>query len=104
MSVILEKFEWANPSLVFFDSGSWKKLSAPAYGEKVPSGSLPMADLGGGGERESGLEPESGLPDSIHDSRSSISWTSERRFWTLNFLDFGLLIVPAIDLGLGLGF
>lgn len=91
----------AKPSLVLFDSGSWINFSAPAYGEKEPSGSLPIGDFFGGGERESGLEPESGLHDSIHDSRSSISWTSVRRFCSLNFLDFGCLIAPAINLGLG---
>lgn len=48
--------------MVFFDRGNWTNLSAPAYVEKEPSGSLPIGDFDGGEERDIGFEPESSFP------------------------------------------
>lgn len=93
MSVISLYLAPAKPSLVFFDNGSWLNFTEPTYREKEPSCSRPIGALWVNGSDQRGLKPESGLPESIHDSRKSISSTSAWRFWNLNFFDLGLLIL-----------
>ena len=87
--------------MVFCDNGRRSNLSQPAYGENESPSILPMGALEGGGASDRGLEPESGLPNSIHDSRSSISWSSVRRFCLTNCRFWGLELGLRI---LGLGF
>lgn len=88
-----------SPSLVFCDIGScWKSLQ-PTYGENPPSAKRQTGAEGGGGGKARGLEPESGFPDSIQASRSSISSTSEslRCLRALDFLVLGFLIRVSRD-------
>lgn len=74
----------------------------------------PTGESEGKAGRDMGLEPQSGFWDSIHEFRSSISWSSERSFCLREHFDLGFLIaagsgcVETLDFGegriLGLGF
>lgn len=59
----------------------------------MPSSIRPAGASFGGGGRDNGFEPDSGRPFWIHDSSSSISWTSESRFCLRDSLDLGGLIL-----------